>query len=326
MHHMPSTATPQYPNARRAPGRLLNLAPALALAMALALTATGCAKRTIVAGESDYTRSARYAFEEAESALAGSYHKEAIQGFRKVMNRYPQSKYATLAELRIADTQYEEQTWEEAASSYRQFARRHPTHEKAAYAAYRVGLSYYSARPDNIFLFPPDHEYDQTPTKNAIAGFRTYLRRYPEDTLADDAKTKIAECRTMLAEHEIYVARFYRHRDKLEASAGRFEIVREQFGDLTIGAEAMFELADVYVTLKQAEKAEAALQSLIAAAPGDELVARARRRLDEVAKLPRISPETAPESPPETPPENPAGNAPKNTPQTDPETPAESSP
>ena len=64
----------------------------------------------------------------------------AISYFTFVKNRFPFSRYATLAELRIADAFFAQDKFADAADAYKLFIRFHPNHPEVTdgYAAYRV--------------------------------------------------------------------------------------------------------------------------------------------------------------------------------------------
>ena len=74
--------------------------------------------------------------------------------FQFVKQKYPFSKYAVLAELALADTQFARGNYTEAIDSYKSFARLHPTHEKVedGYVAFRICESYYKDMPDDMWL------------------------------------------------------------------------------------------------------------------------------------------------------------------------------
>ncbi len=87
-------------------------------------------------------------------------HQGAIDTFQDIIDNYPYSDYATLAELRIADAYFDQELWEEALSYYRDFSELHPDHEKVPYTILRSALAYYhQSRPANR---------DQTATRQAL--------------------------------------------------------------------------------------------------------------------------------------------------------------
>ena len=70
-------------------------------------------------------------------------YQAAIDSFQAIIDNYPYSQYAVLAELKIADAYFEDSKYEEALSYYRDFADLHPQHEKLPYTLYQSALSYY---------------------------------------------------------------------------------------------------------------------------------------------------------------------------------------
>jgi len=91
-------------------------------------------------------------------------YPRAIELFQEVIDNYPYSEFATLAELKIADVYFEQERFEEAGSYYQDFVELHPTHERVDYALYRQGLSAHER--------VKSADRDQTATKDAIEQFK----------------------------------------------------------------------------------------------------------------------------------------------------------
>ena len=70
-------------------------------------------------------------------------YKDAIEYFQKLKDWYPFSKYAMLAELKIADSHYHLKQYDEAIFAYEEFEKLHPRNEAIPYVIYQVGLCYY---------------------------------------------------------------------------------------------------------------------------------------------------------------------------------------
>ena len=92
---------------------------------------------------------------------------EAVRYLEYVRNNFPYSQYASLAQLAIADMAFERDDWTMAATQYQDFVKSHPSHPKADYAAFRVGLAHFNDRPSNVFILPPSYEKDQGPVASA---------------------------------------------------------------------------------------------------------------------------------------------------------------
>ena len=65
------------------------------------------------------------------------------------------------------------------------------------------------------------------------------LERYPKSTYAEKCRDRLNEGRRKLADHEMYVAKFYWKRDKYLAAAGRAEALVRDYSGLGLDAEAL---------------------------------------------------------------------------------------
>lgn len=138
----------------------------------------------------------------------------AIEFFQEVIDNYPYSEYSTLAELKIADVQFERRNFEEAASYYQDFIELHPKHQRVPYALLRNGLSSFEQmrEPDQ----DPEHAQD------AIAHFQVLLERHPGAEEATQAQSLLARVRDQLAQHDVAVAEFYYGREEYHAAISRY--------------------------------------------------------------------------------------------------------
>jgi outer membrane protein assembly factor BamD len=220
--------------------------PALALVAAAALCPWlgACSSAR---PDASYSDSARAAFDEAMEAFEDEDYLEAVKRLTTVKNKYAYSRWAALAELRIADAYYEQDKWIEAIDAYRTFAQSRPNHPEVPYALYRVGRSYYEQMPSDFFILPPVHERDPAATKDTLRALETFVERYPENENAADARERIRTCRQLLADQEMYVARFYLHQERPVSARGRLERVVADYPDLEDRwAEAALLLVRVY--------------------------------------------------------------------------------
>ncbi|MCG6944516.1 MAG: outer membrane protein assembly factor BamD [Deltaproteobacteria bacterium] len=142
------------------------------------------------------------------------YH-DALKAFTTLKERYPYSRYAILAELKVADAHFYREEYPEAIAAYADFIQLHPTNDAIPYVLYQIGECYYKQ------LLSEDR--DQTPTRQAISAFQRLLKEHPSSTYANTAKERIENCRKLLARHELYVANFYFKSKYYEAALGRFE-------------------------------------------------------------------------------------------------------
>jgi outer membrane protein assembly factor BamD len=236
--------------------------------------------------EVSYRETARQNYEAGDEAFKGERYNESIKFFEHVKNKYPYSKYAVLADLRVADAHFARERWIEAADAYRLFARFHPRHEKLGYALFRTALSHFNDIATDVVLFPPAHEMDQTAAKDAIRAFDSYLKRFPEGEFVDEANEKRIEARSGLAQHDLYAAEFYEKREKWRGAAWRYERVAAEFADTPLAPEALLKAGELYrVRLGENDAAKPLFQSLVDKFPDHPAANTARERLRDLEKL-----------------------------------------
>ncbi len=214
---------------------------------------------------------------------------EATRFFEYVRNNFPYSQYASLAQLAIADMAFERDDWGLAATQYQDFVKSHPSHPKADYAAFRVGLAYFNDRPSNVFLLPPSHEKDQAPVRQALEALNRFVNSYPKSDFVPKAREMIHDCRQLLAAHERYVAEFYWKREQWKGAAGRFMALADTYGDLSGGkvhGDALWRAAQAYRNAKNPEEERKALQRLVQEAPQDPHRGEAEAMLRQMPATP----------------------------------------
>lgn len=261
----------------------LALALSAALAAPVALGACTAFETNLQDTEVSYAETAKQNFDAGEKAFEDKRYNEAIKYFEHVKNKFPYSKYAALAELRIADAHFAREKWLEAADAYRMFARFHPRHEKAGFATFRVARSYYEAMSDDMFLFPPTREMDQTPTRDAISAFDEYLTRFPKGEHVEEARELRTKARTRLAEHDVYAAEFYAQRNKWQGAAWRYLRVADEFKETGLAAEALLKAAEIHAErLDKKDEAKALYERLLKEHPDSAQAAQAKQRVSSM--------------------------------------------
>ncbi len=229
-----------------------------------------------------YADNAEANLEKGNAALNNKSYIEAQRYFDFVKSKYPYLEVAKTAELRLADTDFEREKYIEARDRYTNFVKLHPTHPKVDYAAYRAALTHYKEMPSDFFLLPPSDEKDQGALRAANVSLTDFIRTYPGSEWQADAKKILSEVRRRLADHELYVADFYRSRDRWPAVINRLNTVAHDYPDLGLDDKVYFGLFDAYSKLKDQEKAKEALRTLIAKAPSSAGAKRAQSVLSSM--------------------------------------------
>lgn len=209
-----------------------------------------------------------------ETAFSKGRYETAIENWRLVREAFPEPELASKAEIGIANAYFLNNDYIEAGAAYEDFRKMHPAHDLAQFALYRQGLS--------SFNLITGIDTDQTPTKNAITLFESFVRQYPESQYVKKVKEKIAECRGKLAMYEIYVGRFYYRTDALPAAISRLEGAIAQFPDYTGHDETLYYLAKAYLDNKEKDKASSVLSRLVREYPSSRYLGDARKLLGKL--------------------------------------------
>ena len=210
------------------------------LAFCAGLAFSGCAQRAADVEKPVHEHAAHgtEAFEEQE-------YRDAITYFGKLRDWYPFSKYAKLAELKIADAHYHLKEYEEAIAAYEEFEELHPKNEAIPYVIYQIGLCHYE-QLDTI-------DRDQVSAKKAIGTFNRLLDNYPDDPYTSKAQEHYRLCLKSLADHDLYVGLFYYKTKHYKAALVRFRSVVQNYPDVGAHQTALKYIAACEVVLAEKE-------------------------------------------------------------------------
>ena len=193
---------------------------------------------------------------------------------KEIQLKYTYSPYAALAELRTGDAYFDKGDYAEAAAEYEEFLKRHPGHADAPYATYRLSLCYYKQ------MKSPDR--DPLNTRLALQWFDTFIDKYPDSPLYNDARERVLRCRDRLARREIYIGNFYSSRDNYKAAADRYKIVVEDYNDTQRYQEALYLLGRAYAKSDQYDLARQTLSRLVQEYPNEKYSGKATSLLNDI--------------------------------------------
>jgi outer membrane protein assembly factor BamD len=186
--------------------------------------------------------------------LSQGRYKDAVDAFQKIKDRFPYSKHAVGAEIKMADALYLQEEYEQAFSAYDEFEKLHPKHKDMPYVIYQKGMSNFSQ------IKSKDRE--QAHTLKAKEEFERLIKRYPRDEYANKARKNLRECLIYLAEYELYVANFYYKQGRYRAALGRYTYILNNYPDMGQYQEAMEGITLCKEKLAQETAQEGTLKSL----------------------------------------------------------------
>ena len=215
--------------------------------------------------------SAEQYFQEGERFYESQLYNDAIASWEKVRDSYYSPELNMLAELKIAETYYISERYAEAATAYADFLRQHPNDNRGDVVLYRLGLSYFQQ------MLTADR--DQTNTENALKTLEEFLNRYPEDKNAEEVGYLIQRCLNRLAEHEVYVGRYYLRTKNYQAAIKRLERGLEKYPNYYYRDEAYFYLGQAYLKIGEKQRAKESFNKLFEQFPGSEYLIDAQKIL-----------------------------------------------
>ena len=186
-----------------------------------------------------YTEDAKRAYETALAEFNAHNWVDAQAMMREVKRKYSYSKYARMAELRIADADMEQEKFSDAVHEYKEFVRAHRADaEFVAYARGKIAEATYAEIPESVLL-PASEERDQATVVEAYKELRDFVGDYPNGAQTPRVRELLALVTARLVRHELYVARFYLKKDNYEATIARVLFAIKAYGQALSGATAV---------------------------------------------------------------------------------------
>jgi outer membrane protein assembly factor BamD len=142
----------------------------------------------------------------------------------------------------------------QAEAKYRDFQKRFPTSDKAAYVQFQIGKSL-AARMER-----PDR--DQSTSEKALEAFRDLVRLYPTSEYAAQSQQEIAKVQDNLAEHDFIVGSFYLRYGLPGAAALRMQRLLDTYPDYSQKDKVLYYLGRAYEQQEKADESRAAFDRL----------------------------------------------------------------
>jgi outer membrane protein assembly factor BamD len=244
----------------------------------LAAAACGGPKNVVPTGVSEPDK---FLYERGSEALADKKWITAREYFRRLVDGYPQSPYRPDAKLGVGDTYVGEGTTESlilGVAEYREFLTFYPTHAKADYAQYKLGMAYFKQMRNP--------QRDQTETREAIREFETFMQRYPNSPLKPEAEARLRESRDRLSTADYQVGYFYYRQRWYPGAIDRLKAVLAADPGFTNRDAVYYYLAESLLKLNLQAEAVPYLDRLVKEFQTSEYLEQAKLRLAEFNAAP----------------------------------------
>jgi outer membrane protein assembly factor BamD len=254
------------------PARCARVAAALALLASLTACTTTSFRPPVGTLEPD-----KFLYERGSEALEARRWYTAREYFRHLVDSYPQSPFRALAKLGVGDTYLGEGTLEAqlmAINEFREFLSFYPTHDRADYAQYRLGMAHFNQMRNPY--------RDQTETKEAIAEFTTFVQRYPNSPLISDARARLREAKDRLGQYEFNVGLQYYRMRWYPGALDRFLTLLKEDPEYTYRDAVYYYVAQAMLRIERPFEALPFLERLIEEFEQSEHLENARRQAAEI--------------------------------------------
>ncbi|MFC1890451.1 outer membrane protein assembly factor BamD [Thermodesulfobacteriota bacterium] len=162
----------------------------------------------------------------------------AISSMEIVTNDYPFSQYSTLAELRIIESHFYEDSYIEALLHIQNFQDLHPTNPNMPYILFLKGESYYRQSLKT--------GRDPSFTENAAREYRELIERFPESPYSEPARQRFTDSRGKLASYDISVGRFYYRAAKYNPAIARLKLALDKYPESSDVDRALYYIGKSY--------------------------------------------------------------------------------
>jgi len=227
------------------------------------MVVTGCANNLDKAQQRLQTEKQYY--EDAQKAMKSNNFLLAIEQLQQLELRFPFGRYAEQTQLDLIYAYYRSLDYGSSSAQADRFIRQYPNHKELDYAYYMRGLASYSIDRDLLSRFLPTDpsERDIAPAKEAFTLFARFLEKFPDSEYAPDALQRMVYLKSLLAQHEVKVARYYIKRKAYVAAANRGRYVLEHFQGSSAMPDALAVMVEAYSNLGMDDLAAQAEATLV---------------------------------------------------------------
>ena len=228
---------------------------------------------TKLAGDFDETSTVSEMLSEAEKAYLKKDFVRSAEIYLKVDEYFQYSDDSRMALVKAIEAYHAAARFLDLRSTSRKFIRLYPEDEKAPFAKYMIGMSYF----EQII----DVERDQGATRDSMKEFSDLITNYPKSEYTGLAKKNIEIAKNQLAGQEMAVGRYYLKRDNPLAALKRFQTVRNQHSDTPFHPESLYRIVESYLVMGIDSQAISAYRVLKRKFPNGKWTLLAKTQIDE---------------------------------------------
>ncbi len=215
----------------------------LTLFVFLIMVLAGCGRHNIRPNISNDER-----MKSAEKMFNDGDYLDARTQFRIVILNSPGGSLSDKAQFYYAECHYKVKEYILAIAEYEKVIRVYANSEYVDDAQFQIGMCYYKLSPKAAL--------DQNYTEKAIEEFQRFLEDYPTSDLAPKTNEFMKKCREKLAQKNFNNGESYRKRALYRSALVYYDYVLDNYYDTKFAEGSLWEKAECYRQLGEAEQAE----------------------------------------------------------------------
>ncbi len=147
--------------------------------------------------------------------------ESAFKSFSAAARAPSHIEYSKLARLRLADTLYYQDMYDEAAVAYTAFINSSASSPNLHYALFRLADCKVKSISGDFFLMPPTDRRDQKTVRSALDTISRFVKAFPDSPYCGQVLAMREKMIETVSSYELEVARFYMTRKKPQGAIGR---------------------------------------------------------------------------------------------------------
>ena len=166
-----------------------------------------------------------------EQAMAKGDYKNSVKYFEAIDALYPFDREAQQGQLDVIYAYYKTEDYASALAAADRYIHLYPVGKHSDYAYYMKGIANFAK--DRTWLqklyTKRAEELDLSNLQDSFAAFELLVKLFPKSMYAQDAEKRMVYIRSLLARHELQVARFYFVRKAYVAAVNRASYLVKHF-------------------------------------------------------------------------------------------------
>jgi len=244
--------------------------------LCFAMVLSGCAatQSQIPPGTADADK---YLFDRGQEELKERRWLRAREFFRQIVDNYPQSPFRPDAKLAVGDSYIGENSTEAlllAVNEFREFLTFFPTNPRADYAQYRLAYAFSEQ------MLAADR--DQTATRDTIRELQVFFDRFPNSSLAPDARKLMRTAQDRLSESGYRIGMTYFRMRHYAGAIDRFREVLKLDEEYTGRDAVYFHLAEALRLTDKTAEALPYYERILKEFEQSQYIEDARKRIAEM--------------------------------------------